>query len=288
VPMLPKAVLGREQLPHTYQLLDQITAAVGTKPIDGVVLGREVNAGYGRYGWRRRRIVTLGVPLVLALDPAERVALLGHEIGHAVNGDVGRSVVLGGAHGALISLWSVVEPDSILPAPTEGLVGFLAIPFRLIQLGIARAILGLALLQLLLCYRTSQRAEFHADAIGARIAGTRGSAAALARLHASGPASQLGWLAGASDPVHVIADRVRLTSAREIERLRRLEAIGGSRLDMTHPPTVDRERVIAALPVQPGSIVLTAGESAAIDRELDAHIERIGKELAEAAAAALG
>jgi Zn-dependent protease with chaperone function len=288
VPMVSGTVHGRAELPHLFALVDRVAAGIGTAPIDGIELTPEINAGFGRAGWRRRRILQLGVPLFLALDPAERVALLGHELGHSVNGDAGRLLILGSAHDTLISLWTLVEPDSMLPSVREGLTGYLIIPFRVVQLGIARAILGLALLQLVLCYRTSQRAEFHADAIASRLAGTRGTAALIARLHGARPAAELAWSTRPADPARQIADRLRRMPDREIERLRRIDAIEGARIDATHPPTVDRERVIAGLPAQVGSVVLTAGESDAIDRELDPFLPALSAELAEQAALAYG
>jgi hypothetical protein len=75
---------------------------------------------------------------------------------------------------------------------------------------------------------------------------------------------------------------------REIERLRRIERIQGAQFDATHPPSVERERLVAALPVQPGSVVLTAGERDAIDRELAPFHAVLARELAERAAEARG
>jgi Zn-dependent protease with chaperone function len=288
IPRLEDKPLRRTDLPRTFRLLDSVAGAIGTARVDGVVVTPEPNAGYGRFGIRRERILFLGLPLVAALDPVERIALLGHELGHGINGDPGRLLVIRGAFTALIEVFEVLEPDRILPHVSEGLTGYAAIPVRIVQLAIARAVLGIALLQLTLIFRQSQRAEFHADAIASRLAGSRAALDLLDRLFAADATRSVYWTDRSVDPVAGIASRLRTTSAREIERMRRVEAIEGSRLDATHPPTGDRQHVIRSLPPQPGTMTMTAGESAAIDAELERFRAAIGQEIREASLNALG
>jgi Zn-dependent protease with chaperone function len=288
IPRLKIRPLRRADLPRTFRLLDTVAEAIGAAPVDGVVVGSQINAGYGRFGVRRERIVFLGLPLFAALDPGERIALIGHELGHGINGDPGRSLVIGGAFTALIDVFSAIEPDSILPDVREGLSGYGAIPVRIVQRLIARAVLAIAFLQLGLIFRQSQRAEFHADAMAARLAGSRASLRLLDRMFAADGTRSVFWTDRSVDPVAGIADRLRAMPGREIERMRRVEAIEGRRLDATHPPTGDRQLVIRSLPDQPGTMTLTAGQSDAIDRELERFRTAIGQEIREASLAALG
>ncbi|WP_328822533.1 M48 family metalloprotease [Micromonospora rubida] len=52
-----------------------------------------LNAYATAVGPRRRRVLCLGLPLWGSLPAQERVALLGHELGHFVNGDPRRSLL---------------------------------------------------------------------------------------------------------------------------------------------------------------------------------------------------
>jgi heat shock protein HtpX len=271
--------LGRDQLPALFRAVDRVAEALGTAPADAIVVTPAVNAGFGRFGWRRRRILLLGLPLFSALTAQERVGLLAHELGHGRNGDPGRLLFLRGAVVALVEAWEVLEPDTILPGPEEGLVGYGIIPFRLVQLAIARSLLAVAEALLILSYRDGQRAEYHADGLAIRLAGTRAWLGVLERLHAAESAGRMSWTGEGDDPVGAIASRLRGLPAREIERIRRVERLDGPRLDVTHPPTYLREQVAAAVPRELGTLVLGAGESDAIDRELERFREPIGRRI---------
>lgn len=271
--------VGRSELPVLFRVLDRVADALGTAPADAVVVTPAVNAGFGRFGWRRRRVLLLGLPLFMALTPQERVGLLAHELGHGRNGDPGRLLFLRGAVVALVEAWEVLEPDSILPRPEEGLLGYGVIPFRLVQLAIARSLLAVAEGLLILSYRDGQRAEYHADGLAISLAGTSAWLGVLERLHAAESAARMAWSGEGDDPVAAIAERLRSLPPRELERIRRVERLDGPRIDVTHPPTYLREQVATDVPRALGTLVLGAGESDAIDRELERFREPIGRQI---------
>ena len=121
-------------------------------------------------GWRRRRVLTLGLPLFSALEPQERVALIAHELAHGRNGDSSRGLLVGSSLGGLVELYGLVAPDSAEARGWElgGFDGVLNAVFWLLS----RPVYLLLLLQLHLLARDSQRAEYLADALAARVAGT--------------------------------------------------------------------------------------------------------------------
>lgn len=105
---------GPDELPETFRAVSVVAAAVGGRaPHRIVVNAYDVNASYGFVGFGRRRVLTLGMPLWNALDPASRVALLAHEVGHDVNHDVRRLVVVGTALDTLTRWAGLAHPADI-------------------------------------------------------------------------------------------------------------------------------------------------------------------------------
>jgi Zn-dependent protease with chaperone function len=275
-----RPVYARSELPELYGLVDRVARSTGGATVTGIVIEPEFNAGYVRIGIRRRPLLVLGLPLFMALDPQERVALLGHELGHGVNGDPGRGFVVAGALRALVTVHTLLEPDELLPAD-EGIVAFAALPFRLVLLLASRAFYVFAIALLLLLFRDSQRAEYYADGIAARLAGRDATASMLELLH-SGPAvSMMTWLGGTRDPIADIAAKARAIPPRELERMRRAEEIAGSALDATHPPTAYRVQIVRSRLPAPATFVLGARASERIDRELQLLREAIGAEIVD-------
>jgi Zn-dependent protease with chaperone function len=281
LPRLKDRAQTRAELPALFRHLDRIADKLRSPRIDVVVITPEVNAGYGRFGWRRRRVLFLGLPFFAALSPPERVALLAHELAHGINGDPGRALFLQGAITSLLEAHSVIEPDSIIPGPEEGFSGYFSIPFRIVQLGVSRAILAVAFMQLILAYRDSQRAEYFADAIAADLAGTTGALGLLERSHAAESVAAMTWLGNAPDPVAAIATKLRSLPPRELDRIRRVEEIAGSRLDATHPPASAREDVRRSEPSRRQTLALSESDSQSIDRELEGFREPIGRTIVD-------
>jgi hypothetical protein len=71
-------------------------------------------------GLRRRRVVHIGIPLWFTLEPQPRVAVLGHEVGHFVNGDLRRSLLVGSSIDTLIELVQALTPERYVDATYGG------------------------------------------------------------------------------------------------------------------------------------------------------------------------
>jgi Zn-dependent protease with chaperone function len=155
---LPDGVKRRADLPATFAVLDQLCARLKSPPVTAVAFDDAFNASVTEIG--KDRLLTVGVVLWAALTDAERLAMLGHEIAHLVNGDPARGRLFGQALG-VTRRWL----HALSPANADNVFAevFLA-PFALV----AEVVLAALLRQL---YLASQRAEYLADAIGAEVSG---------------------------------------------------------------------------------------------------------------------
>jgi Zn-dependent protease with chaperone function len=265
---LPQGSQRRSDLPRSFALLDRVAAGVGTRPPDLVVIDPEFNLWFSRMGWRRRRVVGIGLALFEVLTPQERVAALGHEMGHAVNGDSTRGLVVGTAINTLVAWYGLFRPNR-LGGGARGLTGLLAVPFTLVLVAMSRLIELGVLGFMLLLRRDGQRAEYLADLLSARVAGTSAAISTLDKAalgdnfarRAKGATVDRRFLDAWRDSALQLPDR-------EWERIRRVGALEASRLSATHPPTASRLRVLRGRPPEPASVTLGAGESESIDAEL--------------------
>ncbi len=193
--------------------------------------------------------MTVGLPLFTALDERERVALLAHELAHGANGDPLRGLLASSALGAVEELYLIVRPGhDIDEGHSYGLAALALIPAMIVMHAIARLVEWYGRLLVLLLLRESQRAEFLADALAARVAGTD----AVVSLHEklglegvfSGAVQQACIGRTEETAFELFRDRLRQLPERERERLRRVAALEQSRLDATHPPTGHRIRLL--------------------------------------------
>lgn len=78
--------LSRQQAPELFSLIDEVARTINAPTVDSLALSPDFNASYSTRGLRRR-VLGIGMSLWTVLGAQEQVALLGHELGHAVNGD---------------------------------------------------------------------------------------------------------------------------------------------------------------------------------------------------------
>jgi hypothetical protein len=62
-------LVGRDQAPRLYHVLDRIAAALGTDPVTTVVVHTDADLWFARVGWRRRPVVGIGLPFWMMLAP---------------------------------------------------------------------------------------------------------------------------------------------------------------------------------------------------------------------------
>jgi heat shock protein HtpX len=264
--------LRPESIPQLHAAIEQVARALEVSPPDIVLFDMRFNASWGHDGWRQRRVLRLGVPLLASLDVSQTIALLAHELAHERNGDARRGRIIGSS---LASLSSVI--GGLAPQRTQAFRGLAVLGVLLANalLWLCRQPLrGLLALQVHLLFRDSQRAEYLADDLAASVAGTD----AVIALHDS-------TLAATS--VQTIIRRVTLTDDRAGSTLiddlraatsasdpekraerRRLARAERRRLDSTHPTTTSRIAVLEQRPSRRPTVVLDAGAEAALDAEL--------------------
>src|SRR2546423_2523593 len=105
------AVLRRDETPEIHALVERVAKAVGAPPPQVICVDDQFNAMAGVYGLRRRRVLVLGMPLWQSMAPQQRVALLGHELGHFVNGDPRRGLGLQPVYRNLSTVVALLAPS---------------------------------------------------------------------------------------------------------------------------------------------------------------------------------
>ncbi|MER6514124.1 M48 family metallopeptidase [Nonomuraea sp. NPDC001636] len=276
--------LTRKNAPRLYELIDRIGDEVGAPRTDLVVLSGTANAAFTTYGWRRRRLVEIGYPLWMLLNPAERVSVIAHEMAHSRNGDARHGLVVGGALYSLDELREVTrfcwQPgDGLSRLAAECLLAVVGLPVR-----------GLIVVLELLVHRSSQRAEYRADAIQARVGGTEAALSLMDALRSRVvPADHFlvtqTLAVGRQDLWAELRDHVCGLSETEIERLCVAAGLDELRVDRTHPPTHLRKEHLAALPYAEARVRAEAMEE--IEEELALPAERVARGLKEDAQSAL-
>ncbi|MCI0643464.1 MAG: M48 family metallopeptidase [Chloroflexi bacterium] len=237
----------------------------------------------GEVGWRRKRILYLGLPLFAVLDRQERIALLGHEIAHSVNGDPTRNFL------TLTAIYSLVVWFSILWGMTGAYAAGFFLALLLPSNWVLYPLAGLAWLGAYslvhLLWWDSQRAEYLADFLAATVGGTEAMLALLEKL-CSGQTFDIALQHISFNPdfkdqdfFDLLRQRIVQVPAREVQRIKRVEQLAESRLDTTHPPTPYRIALLQTRPALEPKVVLSPAENDAIDSELLTIRSQIQKQL---------
>jgi heat shock protein HtpX len=287
----PASRLRREQAPSLFALVERVAEHVGTRAPEIIVLNQDFNAAIGTRGWRRTRVLWLGAPLWLTLDPGMRVAVLAHELGHGVNGDPVRGWLVepaintfrrladgfGGRHtfgesehrtrherGAeRIGSQLITDPNQRNPNIFVGIA-------KLVLWAISRFFMFVHLAIVAVLARDHQRAEYFADRIATEVAGTDATVAAMDHLMLADEITR---------SVHYSANALEPAQWQSLARAHRAEAAGQlperqqlsqreADLWASHPPTGFRMRLAQAWPHREPSLVLTQQASDHIDRDL--------------------
>lgn len=278
--------LDPARTPALHELVAAVARALDRPPPDLIVVDASWNAGWGQFGLRRRRVLLLGLPLLAALEPQERVAVIGHELGHDRNGDARRSLLVGSAVaglGRLVELLRPLEDEGDLAESGLGPVAWLTGGVMWL---VSRPVDAVLWLEAVLLLRDMQRAEYLADALAARVAGTPAAIALEERLLlASTFMLAVQQAAHADADVDVLGhatEALRAVPDRERERRRRVARLEHVRLNDTHPPTGMRIAMLEGRPVQQPAVTLNSAWSARIEAELEPMHERIGREVLDA------
>lgn len=264
--------IEREKYPTIYEMADKVCDALNTSRVESIYINDAFNVGVTQVGWRRKKILIIGLPLYSILTDEERLAVLGHEIGHCINGDPNRTLFIGSAINSLITWYPLVLParsrvynPGILVLLTRPILNF-------ILRGVAWCVKMLVGLLSNLNWRETQRAEYLADSMAAKVAGSEAVQSMLGKLHYGDSfelvVQQVALNKNKPDLFEEYHRYLRQVPEREIERIRRVEMLEQSRLDCTHPPTAYRMDAIKHR-VRLGPLFLWSPvQSEALEREL--------------------
>ncbi|GAA2490539.1 M48 family metalloprotease [Winogradskya humida] len=274
---LPSEIHELPESSELAALVTHVAEAIGAPQPHIIGVDDSLGAYTTTIGLRRHRVLVLGLPLWSALTDQEKVALIGHELGHFANGDIRRGPLV---HMALTTLGKL----SALTRESGTATTVLEIVVAAIQWFFSRIVFLLHLLVVWLGLRDSQRAEYLADELAARAAGTAAAATLFdtlllhdsletvitreARARRGLPA----WKAAAAE--------ARTSSAPRLPLLRQLSRRDEVSLFASHPPTGMRAAMLQRRPAHPAAVTLTEPRSARIDTELDPIAEQIRRELA--------
>ncbi|MFI1411584.1 M48 family metallopeptidase [Streptomyces sp. NPDC020707] len=268
-------LLTRTDAPALFALIDEIAVVAGTRGVDAVAISTELNASVTTYGIRGRRLLTIGMPLWEILTSQERIALLGHELGHYSNGDTRHGLIIGNALRSL-STWRYYVAPTPNPTLVEAFVNLVFfLPRALLQ--------GLLMLLDRLTLRATQRAEYLADSMAARAGSTDAAASVMNRflvldsaetmlrretnaqqVSRRGTADRQPWQ-GLWERLGAHMDSVPQS---EYERQRRAAILRGHSVDTTHPPTHLRHQCLLAVPPLPATVTTDGDTESRIATEL--------------------
>ncbi|MBL7997269.1 MAG: M48 family metallopeptidase [Candidatus Kapabacteria bacterium] len=260
---MPKRTLQRTTVPTLFNVIEGICTELNAPMPDYVVLSTEFNASMGYAGIKRKRVLTLGYPLLLTLSAAECVALIAHEIAHDVNGDPARGFW---QHFGTVMFekWFVLTyPFEIMSSDDVGLyTKLISIPFNLLSWCVSQLFLGCSYMLSWLMWRESQRCEYYADLLAYTVAGNKNALSMfdkLAYYPYFAAAQQAAVLApkGGKGMFERYADMIRELPSREIERIHRVNMLDSARIDSSHPPTPYRIAFIESRGILSGRYSLT-------------------------------
>lgn len=265
----PKNLLRCDQYPKLFQLINNVTKAMGLPPIQLVGLNHEFNASMSEVTWARAPLLTIGLPLWKVLEPQARVALIAHEVAHRANGDPARTTLFSVAIHALDQWISVLTQDA--NEQTHGLSAILA---NVVMWLASRIVLALRFSIMQLLFLDSQRAEYFADFLATKVAGSEAMKSTFVALEFQQhliPFLLKNFAASDEKGESALELFRKFTIAipkHEIERMKRRRMSEHASIDATHPPTAFRVQFISAHPVDVGSVCPTDSEWAQIDAEL--------------------
>lgn len=260
----PDNVSRRADMPQTFALLDDICLQLDAPKYTALLIDESFNASVTTIG--KERLITIGAPLWEVATNAEKLAVLGHETGHMVNNDPGRRWLISKALDSLRQ-WDAAFGDGGGNVAAELVLA----PLNLITEMLTRLIVKMIFIE-------SQRAEYLADFMGARVSGPHNMMSLLELITLLPLADErLNTMFGAGSlrGRDMLAELARaVTQAPHEVREKRLLEMREQKhsVDRTHPPSVYRIAFLQQIDVPPPqSMTLSA-----LDAEWAPHLKRVG------------
>lgn len=273
--------LSRSDAPTLFAVVYRVADAVGARRPHTVAVIADFNATAGTVGVLRRRVLTIGLPLWVALTPQQRAALLAHEMGHFVNGDPARGLLTQPAFSTLGYLAYLTAPIPV--DPDAGLLFAIAAWAVNVPMAIASSLFRLAHIMLVVAgLRDKRRAEYLADEVSARVAGSAAAVELIDILAASEEVRfAIRWAARESALVtdwRAAAQAGRPAGRSRTSVLRQLSVRDEASLFASHPPAGLRARLIESRPPELGSLAINEAEAIRIDTELAKHYAQVRRD----------
>ncbi|WP_285557097.1 M48 family metallopeptidase [Actinoplanes regularis] len=279
-------VVTAEDVPELHRLVGQVAAETGAPVPDRIHLDFDANASAAVVGLRRTRVLTLGVPLMLALRPQELVALIGHELGHLKYEDGNRALLIQPARTLFGRLSRLVRPKiSVIVVLNSGVFGafYLLLQYvgGLLSLLFATLHTGLAVL----AAGDQRQVELRADLMSVRAAGSEAVLSTMDVL------AMHEMLVGHISP-HVRRGeagamwRRLLASVREREApnraaYRQLSNRTGASLLSGHPSAGRRYQWLAARPAESARVVVDQAMAARLEREINPYADAMHRQFTD-------
>ncbi len=278
---LPKRgpVLTRSHAPTLFQVMDRISASLRARPVEWIAFDLDYNVSTAILGVGRRRLIAIGLPLWTILTPAERVAILAHEVAHDTNGDLSHNLVVGSALDILGTLSRWLSPPRRLAKAQANTIARTGEELAVLLMR-GLSLMAYSCLRVLLHYtrRASPRAEYLADEEMARVGSAQAAISGLDKLCLGRPFMfRLRAAAKRREPDvwQALVEESKSFPARGHERLRRIARRSRQRADDTHPLTAFRIDALRRMPESPPLVVLSALQIEAIERELNGVREQL-------------
>jgi heat shock protein HtpX len=310
-PGLPRYAtrLHPDDAPDLFAFVGRVAQEVGVRCPDLIVVDDRFAADGGTAGLLRRRYLRLGVPLLAALDPRQRAGLVAHQLAHFTNGDPLRGPVVGSVDRSMSALVALFEPrkDTTLRAfqdpailkaqagiggvantgTTVATVWYAELLLRPITAVLRWAsVLGWYLLAVL-AKPDVHRAEYHADAVAARVAGAdavlevfdvltlRESVLTVLRRHVRAADTDTPAPAQWRTVVRQVLDN----AAAQLPQLRAAALPESTSPFADHPPLPHRARLLQTQPATEPALRFTDADCAAMDTDLADEYRRFARDL---------
>jgi len=261
-------VVDPSRAPQLVDLVREVAVRIGAPVPTRILIIEDYNAYAALTGWRQRTLA-LGAPLWVSSSTDARLSLLGHELGHFAHGDVLQGRYVGSAYETLFHWADILRPGThVVSFGNAGLDTTLAKLVLSLPRAVVEAYRGL---MELVAAPSGRRQELHADLASARVAGTVGAVDGLEMLLAV-------------EAVEVTMNRVAITDRRaDLDAALRAWArtydavarrserhyaeASRSRIDDSHPPTLERLRLVESTAETP-LVSRAPSQWEAIDAEL--------------------
>ncbi|MFZ7943667.1 M48 family metallopeptidase [Neobacillus sp. 19] len=268
-------IIPIEDIPATYEVINDLATSMGVKKIDGIVMNEQYNASITRIGWRRKTIVKIGVPYFASLTPQEQCSVMAHELGHYLNKDLTYGFYYNTALSTLYEWYTLLDP---VPAEQSFEYSLLDMVTNFFMKILSQIPYFFYWLLMHLVWNDSQVGEYLADYRAAQTCGSENVVKDLEKIHYADIyyhcVSKVSLINGQSNVIDEFRKALFLMPDREKKRYKLRCEQEKFQLDATHPPTAYRIQFIKKQNIV-GSFTVNPDIAKRMSAELDARKEKI-------------